>query len=921
MAAFLLAEGAWKGANFASTQLTGKDLVEHATDLLKSLVSEAFKNWFEKKFLGLKKSQTNQVLELVKTLRAFQMHTLAAINPHDLDSSGGLKLQLVDLLRVICEGVETLSAAKDPKGFEQLVSRFVAQLGMSLQMFNVAQLQGNSSKLDKLDETLSSKFDALINAQEEKIPAGARLLCVGNPGSGKSTLLNGIVGTVLFRSGISVDNLGEGITDWVKWVYHLGIMYGDTPGLDDKTHRMRAAQQIAEGLKAGGVYRLVFVVMLDARSRPLAADLATMKMTLDAINDPKLEYGIIVNKVPGKTARQLKDGLMGQLVGALNSHGSCSKTDRVLLYNRSDELEEESNVLHTPPPDLFKFIRGIPWQSFDNVADLKMAEYQEHVKDMENRLAQQARELSKLKQQEKEHSGYLWKKNGTRVGVGRNFAKGWSQRFVTVEGSILRYADLESSNKPKFEKNFKSAEIKQLSGKEYTFRKEHNVGLVISWADGTKALFAFENAAERAEWERAFESGRDSVTEAMLSEKNVGLRSPVASADPPPLQESSSANKEEPDLKTLQEKKDVIMAKSKKTEEDYRLLEDLISKIKERTAAQDAMDKELSGLQGKLQQASKAEDYKRAASVQKEIDSLQQTTVIEYEMKMKLAQEAQENQNDPAVVAAKQAIAEGERKGDDRKEGDASLPSKLLVGTAKAGEYHAVRYLLAQGADVTYSRNAAFEHACEQGHLEVVRALLQAGADVTGALLFLTWRNFRGTPLNIDVLNLLLEQGADVNAADSGGKTALHKACGFHIGYKNCNQKEQRRLHLEAARALVQAGADLEKTDKEDNTPLHLAAYYGRHEVTRLLLQSGADAAKKGGVVRNILSSDYRATALDNARRGYEMFHRPSVMSNYSKDADRASQSDYEDVTQLLKEHRKNNPEKYPKSMLKKVLG
>jgi energy-coupling factor transporter ATP-binding protein EcfA2 len=365
--AFDLACGIWKSADWASNELTGQGLKDHAVELIKSIVSEEFTSWFEKKFSKLKKGQTDKVLELVNQLRTFQTSTLGSINPRDLDGNSGLKTQLVDLLRVICEGVAGLSATRDSKGFEQLVARFIAGLNMSLQMFNTAQIQGNASKLD-------SVYAKLNDTQEEKPPAGARVLFVGNPGSGKSTLLNALVGALLFRSGISDVNLGAGITKYVKWVHHRGVMYGDTPGLNDQTNKVEAAQQIAEGLKAGGVYRLVFLVTIDDRLRPLPSDVATMKITLDAINTPNLEYGIIVNKVRAVQVRKLKGGLMDQLESKLNSHGSHSTTKRVLLYLNDGFLEDQDNALsEAPQSDLFPFLRGLPWQSFGNVDALKMA--------------------------------------------------------------------------------------------------------------------------------------------------------------------------------------------------------------------------------------------------------------------------------------------------------------------------------------------------------------------------------------------------------------------------------------------------------------------------------------------------------------------------------------------------------------------
>jgi len=318
----------------------------------------------------------------------FQTNTLASINPRDLDGNCGLRTQLADLLRVIGEGVTALNATRDSKGFEELVKRFIADLGMSLDMFGIAQIRVNASKLDNNASKLDNVYAKLTaDTQEEKPPAGARVLFVGNPGTGKSTLLNALLGTVLFRSGVSDVKLGAGITNYVKWVHHRGVMYGDTPGLNDQTNKVQAAQQIAEGLKAGGVYRLEFVITLGERYRPLAPDMATMKITLDAINKPNLEYGIIVNKVRAKMAKKLKGACMDQLGSQLNSHGSRSTTKRVLLYLKDEFLEDEDNVL-SDAPHFFLFIRGLPWQSFGNVDGLKMARYEEQIKMMEDRIAQ-----------------------------------------------------------------------------------------------------------------------------------------------------------------------------------------------------------------------------------------------------------------------------------------------------------------------------------------------------------------------------------------------------------------------------------------------------------------------------------------------------------------------------------------------------
>ena len=76
----------------------------------------------------------------------------------------------------------------------------------------------------------------------------------------------------------------------------------------------------------------------------------------------------------------------------------------------------------------------------------------------------------------------------------------------------------------------------------------------------------------------------------------------------------------------------------------------------------------------------------------------------------------------------------------------------------------------------------------------------------------------------------LLQQGADVNAAQGDGMTALHWAAD--------------RGDLEMARMLVYAGAGLDAvTRMAEYTPLHLASRAGHGAVVRALLEAGSDPA------------------------------------------------------------------------------
>ena len=77
-----------------------------------------------------------------------------------------------------------------------------------------------------------------------------------------------------------------------------------------------------------------------------------------------------------------------------------------------------------------------------------------------------------------------------------------------------------------------------------------------------------------------------------------------------------------------------------------------------------------------------------------------------------------------------------------------------------------------------------------------------------------------------EVVDYLIDNGADINAQDKYGMTALH-----HTAIRG-NRKALQRL-------LNSPGIIQEPRDSQDSTPLHLAATYNQPNIARILLNEG----------------------------------------------------------------------------------
>jgi ankyrin repeat protein len=141
----------------------------------------------------------------------------------------------------------------------------------------------------------------------------------------------------------------------------------------------------------------------------------------------------------------------------------------------------------------------------------------------------------------------------------------------------------------------------------------------------------------------------------------------------------------------------------------------------------------------------------------------------------------------------------------------------------------------ATGRDMMGAKEATPLHvASDYGQIQVVRRLLGLGANVNardsvGSSALFTAAG--GAHADVDVVKLLIDKGADVNARDKFKDTPFHIAC--------------LAGRMGVVRALLGAGASVNAIDQAGDSPLQLAVHRGDVELLRVLLEAGADPTIK----------------------------------------------------------------------------
>jgi hypothetical protein len=150
-----------------------------------------------------------------------------------------------------------------------------------------------------------------------------------------------------------------------------------------------------------------------------------------------------------------------------------------------------------------------------------------------------------------------------------------------------------------------------------------------------------------------------------------------------------------------------------------------------------------------------------------------------------------------------------------------------------AGVLEAVEILVRNGADLSaegmHSHANALDMAAMHGDPALVTFLLDNGCAVNR-------RNIKGeTALygtrRVDVMQVLVERGADLANRSLDGWTSLHQFTFFGHAHH-----QQQHVQL-----LIDAGADVNAVDNNNETPLYHAVYSSDRDMAEILLANGAN--------------------------------------------------------------------------------
>ncbi|KAL8995931.1 MAG: hypothetical protein Q9169_004432 [Polycauliona sp. 2 TL-2023] len=182
----------------------------------------------------------------------------------------------------------------------------------------------------------------------------------------------------------------------------------------------------------------------------------------------------------------------------------------------------------------------------------------------------------------------------------------------------------------------------------------------------------------------------------------------------------------------------------------------------------------------------------------------------------------------------------------------------LLFSAVLFGRVELTKLLLEHGADVTkpHLEESYLHILCQSktaNRLQLLNLLIDRGIDVDNCDYYMRTTLHVAVSRGLDDLVLaLLQQGANINTRDSAGETPLHMA--LHLG------------QTQAALALLQHGADVDIQDNGGLTALHMTSIKGQSKIADELLRQKAPTNTRSGHCVSLTydESKWRDDGFDN---------------------------------------------------------
>ncbi|KAH8800543.1 hypothetical protein DL96DRAFT_1823872 [Flagelloscypha sp. PMI_526] len=163
-----------------------------------------------------------------------------------------------------------------------------------------------------------------------------------------------------------------------------------------------------------------------------------------------------------------------------------------------------------------------------------------------------------------------------------------------------------------------------------------------------------------------------------------------------------------------------------------------------------------------------------------------------------------------------------------------------LITASAAGLYQFLQFILVTKQRQDDLDEALYVAISRPVQIDIIELLIEKGADVNKT------RGSDGTPLQIaaltntlDVIELLVEKGADVNKEGGRHGSALHAAAS--------------EGHLDVVELLMEKGADVNREGGHYGSAVGAAAQSGYLSVVTTLVEKGADVHKEAGKYGSIL--------------------------------------------------------------------